>query len=97
MSDTDWNFDELLEELPEEQAQQLRDAKTAILAGLDQMRSQMRSQPIMPWNAVSWKRMAVLAERLAVETVDYTAEEGLLVGSWMAASSRTQLVQRQSS
>lgn len=84
---SEFDMDDLLEDLPEEQAQQLRDVSASVLAGLDQARSELR----MPWSTVSWKRMKQLADRLAVETVDYTAAEGLLVGTWMAASSRTQL------
>lgn len=89
MSDFDYN--ELLEGLPDEQAEQLRDAASVIFAGLDQVRSELK----LPWNKITAKRMRALSERLAVETVDYTAMEGLLVGTWMAASSRTQLKQAQ--
>lgn len=87
---TDFDFDELLEDLPDEVAQRVRDAASLILSGLDQARAELQ----MPYHAVTYKRMRELSERLAIETVDYSPYEGLLVGTWMAGSSRTQLLDR---
>lgn len=84
---SDFDFDEVISDADEDVQKQVRDVAATILAGLDQARSEMN----MPWTAVSWKRMKELSQRMALETVDYTPYEGLLIGTWMAASSRSQI------
>jgi hypothetical protein len=88
-----WDFDEFLmtSGLSDEEEKQIRDVAVVIYAGLDQARSELG----MGWKIVSHKRMTELAQRVAVETVDWTRHEGLLVGTWMAASSRTQILHDQ--
>ena len=81
------------EEIDDETAKRLRDTSAAILAGLDQMRPAVG----LKMGDIPWPRMGELADRLAVETVDWTAAEGYLIGAWMMASSRTQLAEKEES
>jgi len=84
----DWNFDEILEGMEDEDAQQLKDVAALIYAGLDQARSELD----MPWTAVSHKGMIALSQQIAIVTRDWTVHEGLLAGTWMAGSSRSQIL-----
>jgi len=86
---TDWDFDTFLEDLEEDAAQQLKDVAALIYAGMDQARSELN----MPWTAVSHKGMIALSQQLAIFTKDWTMFEGLLAGTWMAGSSRSQILQ----
>ena len=82
---------ELLDELEPDESKTLQDVATLIYAGLDQARSSLD----MPWGFVSHKRMIELSQRIAVETRDWTPYDGILVGTWMAASSRHQIQAQQ--
>lgn len=88
-----WDFDAFLEAqgLEPEEEKAIRDTAVVVYAGLDQARTELQ----MPWKIVTHKRMVELSQRVAVETVDWTRYDGLLVGTWMAASSRTQIVHDQ--
>lgn len=85
---SDFDFEAVIEDADPDVQKQVRDVAATILAGLDQARSEMN----MPWTAVTHKRMRELSQRMALETVDYSPYEGLLVGTWMAASSRSQII-----
>lgn len=88
---TNWNFEAMLEDLDDDDVKQVKDVAALIYAGLDQMRTALD----MPWQAVSHKGMVALSQQLAILTADWKAAEGLLAGSWMAASSRAQIEQSQ--
>lgn len=89
MSVEGWDFEAFLDDIDDDEiAQRIRDAASLILAGLDQAHSELE----MPWKVCSWGRMKMLSERIAVETADWTKYDGLLVGTWMAATSRTQIL-----
>jgi hypothetical protein len=85
----DWDFESVVAEMDDDEREQLRDVSALIYAGLDQARSELG----MPWTAVSHKAMIALSQQVAIVSRDWTAHEGLLVGTWMAASSRTQILQ----
>jgi hypothetical protein len=76
-----------------EDVQQFKDTVSRILAGMDQVRSQLD----LKWQEVSWKRMRELAERVALMGYDFTVEESVLIGTWMLGSARHQIVQAEQS
>lgn len=75
----------------DEVQQRLRDVAALILSGLDQSREALGYK----MGTVPWKRMGQLADRIAIETADWTAAEGQLIGHWLYASSRAQLAERE--
>lgn len=78
-----------IDDLEPEARERLLDAVTTIKAGLEQARSEID----MPWNLVPYKRINELGEQIAVLTVDWTAYDSFLVGTWLAASARHQLLE----
>lgn len=66
-----------------------KDTVSRILAGLDQVRSELR----VSWNEITWKRMREIAERVAITFPDFTVQESVLVGTWLLASAKRQIAE----
>lgn len=69
----------------EERNEQLKDAEARILAGLDQVRAQLGAA-----DAITYRRLKELAERIAYSQYDFTVADAVLVGTWMLASAQSQ-------
>lgn len=67
-----------------------KDRHAVILAGLEQVRKTMG----LTWQEVSWKRMSELVDRILALGYDFSVAESMLIGSWMAASARSQMDER---
>jgi hypothetical protein len=74
--------------LTPEQEQQYKDTISQIGAGLELLRDEIH----MPWNLVNRKRITELATQVAELVPDWTVNDTFLVGTFMAASARHQLV-----
>jgi hypothetical protein len=82
---------ELLESIqfltPEQEAQ-YRDTIAQISSGLEMLRDEIR----MPWSLVNRKRITELATQVAELVPEWTVNDTFLVGTFLAASARAQLV-----
>lgn len=76
------------EEWTDEEVQEFKDTVARILAGLDQVRTQLD----LDWQDVSWRRLREVAERVALLGHDFTVEEATLVGTWLLGSARHQIM-----
>lgn len=77
-----------IEDPTPEELEQIKDIIALISAGLEQV----RQEADMPWSAVPLRRIHELAEEVAAMAAGWTAYESWLVGTWMAASARHQLL-----
>lgn len=64
------------------------DVQAAMLAGLEQIRSTLFDGE---WTYVPYKKLKVLSERAAEVTQGLTAFDVLLLGTFLAASARTEI------
>lgn len=69
----------------EARGEAIKDAEARILAGLDQVRAQLELG-----EAVTYRRLKELAERVAHSQYDFTLSDAYLVGAWMLASVQSQ-------
>lgn len=76
-------------ELTPEQEEQYRDWVAAFTAGLEGMRNELG----MPWDSVNRKRIDALAKQMLDFAADWSVHDSFLVGTFLAASSRRQLVE----
>jgi hypothetical protein len=75
--------------LSPEQEQQYRDTIAQIGSSLEMLRDEIH----MPWNLVNRKRINELATQVAELVPEWTVNDTFLVGTFLAASARAQLVQ----
>lgn len=66
-----------------------KDTVSRILAGLDQVRDELK----ISWQEVPWSRMREMAERIAITFNDFTLEETIMIGTWLMASARRQVIE----
>lgn len=74
-------------EWTEQEVQEFKDTVSRILAGLDQVRSQLD----VNWQDITWKRMREIAERVALMGFDFSVEEAILIGTWLIGSAKSQI------
>jgi hypothetical protein len=88
----DWyNDDDGTEPLTPEQEQQIKDTIVTLSAGLEQVREELQ----MPWQYVTLKRINELAADVAALMADWSVYDVYLVGTYLAASARRQIMERE--
>lgn len=76
-------------EWTEDQVADFKGTVSRILAGFDQVRQELK----IDWQEVTWSRMRVLAQRVALLGYDFKVEEAVLIGTWFLGSARHQITE----